>query len=286
MSSVDPWESFAQRNEGHEQHPRTHGLGRYPWLKPRAQARFVDMMRLIPRGLVIVFASRPYNDQDKYPWQGSMGMLVSSFNSVAVNPTPFVSFNAQLPSGTFDEIRRTLFFTVVAVSNAKVADAFTGHTKDRYVIFDNLMNGKSPEAASQGLLWWMRCNLVLSKCMTVGDHVIVIGQVVSLDLFNGTQDQEALVYSQGSYRLPGVQIKPEDDARRIPGLLWAPELPNYYGQENSDGSDVESKNETLKRNERIRKWMARNNPVHSLQTENSKYDNDTRKLQGNSDDYR
>ena len=214
-------------------------------------------MRLVPHGLVIVFAAKQHFHPDAFPWRGNMGMLVSSFNSVAVDPIPFVSFNVKLPSSTFDEIKHTSFFTAVAVSNAKVADAFTAHSRDRHIIFDNLMHNESPEAASQGLVWWMRCQLVHNKCVTVGDHVIVVGQLFRLGRFNEAQDQEALVYSRGSYRLLGEQITPEDDARRIKGVLWSQELPNSDDQENSLKSDFESKYEALKRNERIRKLVIR-----------------------------
>ena len=218
-------------------------------------------MRLLPQGLVIVFATKQFNNSDAFPWRGNMGMLVSSFNSVAVDPIPFVSFNVKLPSRTFEEIKHTSFFTAVAVSNAKVADAFTGDFTDRNIAFDNIMYGESPEAASQGLVWWMRCQLVHNKCVTVGDHVIVVGQLFRLGRLNEAQDQEALVYSRGSYRLPGEQITPEDDARRIKGLLWSQELPDSNDQENSLGSDVKSTDEAFKRNERIQKFMARNYPV-------------------------
>ena len=214
-------------------------------------------MRLVPHGLVIVFATKQHSHPDSYPWRGNMGMLVTSFNSVAVDPVPFVSFNVKLPSRTFDEIKHTSFFTAVAVNNAKVADAFTRHSKDRNIIFDNLMHNESPEAASQGLLWWMRCQLVHNKCVTVGDHVIVVGQLFRLGRFNEAQDQDALVYSSGSYKLLGGQITPEDDARRIKGVLWSQKFPNGHDQENSLGSDFESKYEALKRKERIRRLMNR-----------------------------
>ena len=268
INSADAYESFAQRNDGPEKHPETHGLiPRYEELTTDAQTRFIDMMRLIPHGLVIVFASEHHNLQTTFPWQGNMGMLVSSFNSVAVDPTPFVSFNVKVPSQTFDEIRRTSFFTVVAVSNAKVADAFTGHSKDRQIIFDNLMSSKGPEAASQGLIWWMGCQLVHNKCITVGDHVIVVGQVIRSGAFKGTQDQEALVYSRCSYRLLGVQVTPEDDARRIKGLLWSSKLPKGNDQESLLGSDVESKNEAF------------DNFMKNFETGTSKDEKDTKELQ-------
>lgn len=252
---ADQCEVFAQRNDRYEKRSETHGLiPRYPKLTPQAQPRFVDMMRLIPRSLVIVYASKKYNHQDTLPWQGSMGMLVSSFNSVAVDPTPFVSFNIQLPSRTFDKIRRTSFFTAVAVSNAKVADAFTGHQEDRQAILDNLVNRESPESASQSLVWWMRCELVHNKTMTVGDHVIAVGQVIRSGPFKGWQGQEALVYSRGTSRLKlnGVPITPEDDARRMARLFW---------------------------NQTIQNQRTANTPVQNLEVKDSESEEDNRQLQ-------
>ena len=210
------------------------------------------MIRLIPQSLVIVYASKKYNHRDKLAWQGGMGMLVSSFNSVAVDPTPFVSFHLQLPSRTFDQIRRTSFFTAVAVSNAKVADAFTGHQEDRQAIFDNLVNSESPESASQGLLWWMRCEVVHKKSMTVRDRVIVVGQVTRSGPLKGWQGQEALICSRGTYRLADAPITPEDDARRTARSF---------------------------RNQRIRNQRTANTPVQNLEVKDSESEEDNRQLQ-------
>ena len=255
-ASPDPSEISARPNDGQEKLSKPHSLPlRYFELKPNAQAQFVDMMRHMPQGLVIVFAGKRRRHTDTFPWQGSMGMLVSSFNSVTVNPTPFVSFNVKLPSRTFNEIERTSLFTVMAVSNAKVADAFKGHAEDRQIIFDNIMNGKSPDDASQGLVWWMRCKIERKCSVFVGNHVIVIGKVVHLGRFKGGLDQEALVYSRGTYKLPGVPITPEDDARRMTGLPWSQKLPNRNDRENALGSAVEYNKNALQWNKMIRELM-------------------------------
>ena len=228
------------------------------------------MMRQMPHGLVIVFAGKK-RYEDKCPWQGSMGMLVSSFNSVTVDPVPFVSFNVEQPSRTFDEIKRTFYFTVVAVSNAKVADAFKEHAEDRQIILDNLMNNENPDNATQGLVWWMRCRMERKKSSTVvGNHVIVVGKVTHVGQFKGGLGQEALVYSRGTYKLPGVPVTPEDDARRMTGLPWSQKLPNYNDQENALGSAVENNNNPLQRNNVIRKVWPTLQPMQNFNWETSK----------------
>lgn len=183
---------------------------------------FVKLMRLMPHGLVIVFAGNRDERSDSVPWQGEEGMLVSSFASVTVYPKPFVSFNVKLPSSTYDKITKTGVFTVVSVNNAMIADAFTKHTPARKVLHEKLMNKTVDRSlGAQGVVWWMRCTVMGGKAISVGDHVIVVGEVVDLGTCDGLDRGRALVYFDGNYRLLGEEVRPHDDAPMVRDLLPA-----------------------------------------------------------------
>ena len=177
--------------------------------------KFMQLMRLIPQGLVLVLANKPSRKMrtDSLPWLGNKGMLASSFNSVTIKPEPFVSFNVKIPSRTFEEIKETGSFTVLAVNNAFLADAFTGNSEDSDIVLDRMRRSTPAGLARQGVIWWMQCELMPEKSVTVGDHIIVVGRVACMDAFPGMLREQALLYSNGSYRLPGARIKPENDAR-------------------------------------------------------------------------
>lgn len=176
---------------------------------------FVQLMRLIPQGLVLVFANEHLKNMgtDSLSWLGKKGMLVSSFNSITIEPEPFVSFNVKVPSSTFEEIKETGSFTVLAVNNAYVANAFTAQSEESNIVLDRMKRSTPTGLANQGFIWWMQCEFMPEKSVTVGDHVIVVGRVAGLGTFPGMLQEQALLYSSGSYRLPGARIKPENDAR-------------------------------------------------------------------------
>lgn len=180
----------------------------------------MELMRLMPHGLVLVFARKTSSPPNTFRWRGEQGMLISSFNSLTTCPEPHISFNVRLPSSTFTEINETGLFVVVAVSNSKVAVAFTKPWKDRSIIFENLMSKKTPEPFTpQGVVWWMRCEMMRQHCVEVGDHMIVVGRVIAQGTYDRVDRQEALVYSNGKYRLLGDSVIPESDALLIPNLL-------------------------------------------------------------------
>ena len=181
---------------------------------------FTRLMRLMPHGLVLIFAGERRISSESLPWQGEEGMLVSSFTSVAVNPKPYVSFNVKLPSITYEKIKKTSTFTVVAVKNATFADAFTKRNEDRDIIYNNFRNRKtSSNVMAQGAVWWMRCVLSAEHILRVEDHAIVIGKVVDQGAYKDGDEERALVYFDGKYRLLGGSTSPDDDAHLIPGLL-------------------------------------------------------------------
>lgn len=52
----------------------------------------------------------------------------------------------------------------------------------------------------------MRCQLVEGKCVEIGDHVVVVGEVLEAKGFK-SEGSVGLVYAQGSYRFVGGAAK-------------------------------------------------------------------------------
>ena len=164
-------------------------------LDEKRRDSFVQLMRFMPHGLVVVFAG------------GELGMLVSSFTSVAVSPRPYISFNVKLPSSTYERIRKSKMFAVVSVRNAMFADAFTKHSEDRNILFENLMSQET------------KSSIHPTRHRLVEDHVIVVGKVIDLGSCNKADERRPLVYFDGRYHLLGDSVTPEGDASLIPDSL-------------------------------------------------------------------
>ena len=145
------------------------------------------------------------------------GLLVSSFNTVTLDPKPYVSFNIRLPSLTYEVIRASNGFTASGLKDARVADAFVKRSftfKDRYSenLWAEWVDGDGRLKRGKGGTWWMRCRLQGDKCVEVGDHIIVVAKVLEC---GGYEDGEGtgLVYAEGGYRKVGavVDVREEKD---------------------------------------------------------------------------
>lgn len=55
----------------------------------------------------------------------------------------------------------------------------------------------------KGGTWWMRCRVVGDKCVEVGDHVVVVAEVVECGGYEGGEGM-GLVYADGGYRKVGA----------------------------------------------------------------------------------
>ncbi|KAL9589594.1 MAG: hypothetical protein Q9203_001601 [Teloschistes exilis] len=143
------------------------------------------------------------------------GLLVSSFNTVTLDPVPHVSFNLKLPSSTYDEIKKSKAFTASAITRVQMAREFLlDKTDPRHAIafrsnVNNHGNGKLSQ--EKGAIWWMRCQWLEDKSVQVGDHVVVIGEVISAGFYkvpdmHGRVVDKPLLYGQGQFRYAGPQI--------------------------------------------------------------------------------
>ena len=141
------------------------------------------------------------------------GLLVSSFNTVALYPKPYVSFNIRLPSLTYDVIRASNEFTASGLKDARVADAlvkrgFALRDRRSEKFWAEWVGGENNDgrlAKGKGGTWWMRCRLQGDKCVEVGDHMIVVAEVLEC---GGYEDGEGmgLVYAEGGYRKVGEVV--------------------------------------------------------------------------------
>jgi len=138
---------------------------------------------------------------------------VSSFNTVTLDPRPFVSFNIKRPSSTYDAICQSGSFTASGIRSVTVTDAFV---KSRGVIkaLEQIVGEEGKLKDTKGGTWWMSCRLAKEHCVEVGDHVVVIGEVIDAASY-GAEDGKGmgLVYAEGSYRKVGEALGVEAEQR-------------------------------------------------------------------------
>ncbi|KAH0562148.1 hypothetical protein GP486_003151 [Trichoglossum hirsutum] len=173
-------------------------------------------MRHVPHSVVVVTSSLLATKLDHQQRSPYRGMTVSSFTTVALSPTPTVCFNVRAPSSTLTAIRESGRFLVHVLDasplGAKVADAFTRGLGA--AAFDNQAFGVSeggggmPLLVSPGVRRVLHCR-AFGEGVTVGDHVIVLGEVA--DIQGEVQGSECekgygLVYVDRAYRCVGKDI--------------------------------------------------------------------------------
>ncbi|KAK4497221.1 hypothetical protein PRZ48_011671 [Zasmidium cellare] len=168
----------------------------------------------------------------------SRGITVSSFNTVALRPQPLVSFNISVPSRSWDAISRSADLRVHLLTatpiGAAIADCFTKRLKQPYSGFlraeklgvELKFNGEDAPPRlfhKEGVLAELRAKLLPERCMSVGDHIIVVARVTSCFL-PGVEEGltpaqvdrtfwdsiGGLAYAKQSYRNVGAQINKPD----------------------------------------------------------------------------
>lgn len=144
-------------------------------------------MRLVPHHLTAIVSIDPSSPLPS-------GLLVSSFNTVTLSPIPMVSFNIKLPSSTYTAIRASRSFTASAINSAPTARMLVDGRPDHVVA----TSGRLKMGA--GGVWWMRCTWVPEKSMEVGDHMIVVGEVMETGKYGEGGEGRVVVYLNGGYR--------------------------------------------------------------------------------------
>ncbi|KAL8656496.1 MAG: hypothetical protein Q9210_000211 [Variospora velana] len=163
------------------------------------------MMRRIPHPLIVILAQ---DTRDPLHSGLPSGLLVSSFNTITLTPVPYVSFNLKVPSSTYKEIQNSGGFVASAISSPRIARDFLLNKESaeyRTALRNNVVSYRSILKAGKGGIWWMKCSFMEKKSVEVGDHVVVIGKVINAKFYNRSQDQ-ALIYSEGKYRIAGEGV--------------------------------------------------------------------------------
>ncbi|KAK3940806.1 flavin reductase like domain-containing protein [Diplogelasinospora grovesii] len=199
-----------------------------------------NVMRLVTHSVVACTSTLP-GTAESGGLPAPRAMTMSSFTSLALTPTPVVSFNILTPSRTLDAIRASRRFNIHILSGdrkgAKVADRLTrGNLEgikvfqgledecDSQVILPNLevnylevQKGQQggheqtepPLISGPGVLYVFRCKLfdeAHGGLVKVRDHVIVLGEVI--EIVDGREEHDSteqfgLIYADRTYRQLG-----------------------------------------------------------------------------------
>lgn len=166
------------------------------------------MMRLVPHPLTIILARETESPLPS-------GLVVSSFNTITLDPTPYVSFNLKLPSSTYTKIQKSGIFGASAFSNPDIAKDFLLDKESaayRTALRKNVPEGETRLRTGKGGIWWMGCQFMEKESVQVGDHLVVIAKVLNAeyyDEFYGPMENvrgSPLIYLEGRYRTAGEPV--------------------------------------------------------------------------------
>jgi flavin reductase (DIM6/NTAB) family NADH-FMN oxidoreductase RutF len=172
---------------------------------------------------------------------------MSSFTSLALAPTPVVSFNIAVPSRTYDAVAASRRFNIHVLaddaSGARVADWFTGGNAEGREVFERLVAAggvdrvigfedgggggggggeeEAPVLEGEGVLYVLKCRLLEDEpsrgLVWVRDHVFVLGSVLAIVEGWGaqreTEERFGLLYADRRYRQLGGCITPGGDRK-------------------------------------------------------------------------
>ena len=220
---------------------------------PNLSAHMRQLMRLVPHPVVVITAATPSplpsdaTSHHEAPLESTFrGMTVSSFNSVALSPTPLVSFNIRLPSATYAAMTESGTFLahllVGSTAGAHIANALTKGNNGQGEAFRDLAVGErtreavqifagrgtqgAPLIAGEGVLQALRCRPLPGKEISVEDHRVLVAEVlgiVSAPSARGRDEEQrgnvlegslGLVYGDRRYRAVGPSMSLDADVRR------------------------------------------------------------------------
>lgn len=168
-------------------------------------AAFRETLGHYPTGVAVVTAC----DTDGAP----IGMVVGTFSSISLDP-PLVSFSPQKNSATFALLRECETFGVNVLA-ADQEDLCRRMATGGAQKFDGVewTIGAHGAPIIDGVVAWVEC--AWDQIVEAGDHYIVLGQVLALDVPRPTPP---LLFFQGSY---GKFSTPSLMAAAHPDLLQA-----------------------------------------------------------------
>lgn len=164
-------------------------------------AQFRQVLGNYPTGVVLITAI-----VDHTP----IGMIVGSFSSVSLDP-PLVSFFATQTSGTFAQLQKANQFSinVLAADQTELCRTFARRGEDKFRDVTWSLSARG-NPVIEGVVATVECG---AWSMTqVGDHLFVVGEVVSLE---SRRDAPPLLFFQGGYGRFASSSYPETDGELI-----------------------------------------------------------------------
>jgi flavin reductase (DIM6/NTAB) family NADH-FMN oxidoreductase RutF len=153
-------------------------------------ARFRHVLGHYPTGVVAITSLAP----DGAP----VGMAVGTFSSVSLTPA-LVSFFADHSSTTWPTIRAagTFCANVLSGSQHHICRALARRGGDKFsdLVWRPARHTGSP--LLEDVAAWVDCRI--TEVHTVGDHDIVIGEVLGLDLAGEPHHADPLIFFRGAY---------------------------------------------------------------------------------------
>jgi flavin reductase (DIM6/NTAB) family NADH-FMN oxidoreductase RutF len=160
-------------------------------------------MRRTPQSIAVITTAYGQNKETQ-----RAGMTVSSLTSVCVTPVPVISFNIKLPSLTYSTIRKGGYFLAHLLTTsreaAELAQRFTqpgmSDTLNKRSDLALVDLGDHDLPVLPNPVWeaLLHCK-VLDDEIRVGDHVIVLGEVLKVDeKYKGVT---GLLYCNGKYTI-------------------------------------------------------------------------------------
>ncbi|KAK4189095.1 FMN reductase NtaB [Podospora australis] len=204
--------------------------------------QFRTLMRLVTHSVVVCTSTFPSGADPASQPPAPRAMTMSSFTSLALRPTPVVSFNIATPSRTFDAVEASRLFNIHVLaddaSGARVADWLAQGNAAGLEVFkrleeecgctavtvrDNEKDNEPVVLRGPGVLYVLRCRLLdqpAQGLVKVRDHVIVLGEVmeiieVSGGENNGQDDRFGLLYTDRTYRQLGNCITPKQRGKDL-----------------------------------------------------------------------
>ncbi|HEY0278303.1 MAG TPA: flavin reductase family protein [Solirubrobacterales bacterium] len=146
---------------------------------------FRTVMGHLPTGVSIAAASTPH---------GPAGLVVGSFMSVSLDP-PLIAISPALTSSSWPAIREAGHFCVNVLSEHQedLARRFAVSGGDKFAGVD-WRPGRSGSPVLAGAVSWIDCRLHSEE--VAGDHWLVLGEVLELDIGSG---HEPLIFHRGSF---------------------------------------------------------------------------------------
>lgn len=148
-------------------------------------AAFRNALGQFPTGVAVVTTK---DSEDR-----NIGMTVSSFNSVSLNP-PLVLWSIDKESGCFDAFQQCEYFAINVLTEAQkdISNVFAQQNTDKFASVD-FSEGNHGLVLIDNCAAYFQCKI--AHRYEGGDHIIIVGEVEGFESF----DKLPLVFHNGNY---------------------------------------------------------------------------------------